>query len=289
MAMTISSMAKNEYSFYQLAQDQGVGLYGNRNATRKTNNVSNISDMWNSYAGSRNNSNSYSLNAADVYGIKEGARELLSSYESTRKEFNEDFSSLMSDLSKATKNLRSTNFNVGKDALSKSEVTTTDKDGKTTTSTKTEMSDALKTAVKNVKDFASSYNDAVSFMKDNASISKRMGRVSEMFADTAYRASNYQSIGISVGKDGSLSVDEEKLTNAITSSPDKVSRILGQAGLAGKTESHIQTANFQKDKLFPSVESLFGKELKTAQVYTGSALLRMNGYANMGNFFNMYF
>ena len=289
MAMTISSMAKNEYSFYQLAQDQGVGLYGNRNATSKTNNVSNISDMWNSYAGSQNSGNSYSLNAADVYGIKEGARELLSSYESTRKEFNEDFSSLMSDLSKATKNLRSTNFNVGKDALTKSEVTTTDKDGKTTTGTKTEMSDELKTAVKNVKDFVSSYNDAVSFMKDNASISKRMGRVSEMFADTAYRASNYQSIGISVGKDGSLSVDEERLTNAITSSPDKVSRILGQDGLAGKTESHIQTAKSQKDKLFPSVESLFGKELKTAQVYTGSALLRMNGYANMGNFFNMYF
>ena len=289
MAMTISSMAKNEYSFYQLAQDQGVGLYGNRNATSKTNNVSNISDMWNSYAGSQNSGNSYSLNAADVYGIKEGARELLSSYESTRKEFNEDFSSLMSDLSKATKNLRSTNFNVGKDALTKSEVTTTDKDGKTTTGTKTEMSDELKTAVKNVKDFVSSYNDAVSFMKDNASISKRMGRVSEMFADTAYRASNYQSIGISVGKDGSLSVDEERLTNAIISSPDKVSRILGQDGLAGKTESHIQTANSQKDKLFPSVESLFGKELKTAQVYTGSALLRMNGYANMGNFFNMYF
>ena len=114
-----------------------------------------------------------------------------------------------------------------------------------------------------------------------------MGRVSEMFADTTYRASNYNSIGISVGKDGSLTVDEDKLANAITNSPDKVSRIMGKDGLAGKTESHISTANAQKDKLFPSVESLFGKELKTAQVYTGSAMLRMNGYANVGNFFNM--
>ena len=243
--------------------------------------------MWNNYANNQSSSG-VGFNAADIYGVKESARELLSSYESTRKDFNEDFSSKMDDLSKSLKTLKSTDFNVGKDALTTKDVTTTDKDGKTTTSTQTEMSDGLKTALKNVKDFVSSYNDTVSFMKDNAAISKRMGRVSEMFADTSYRASNYNSIGISVGKDGSLTVDEDKLANAITNSPDKVSRIMGKDGLAGKTASHISAANAQKDQLFPSVESLFGKELKTAQVYTSSAMTRMNGYAYMGNFLNMY-
>lgn len=282
MAMTINSMINNNYSFSQFAQNYGVSSNSKKSVSQ--NNA--ISTMWNNYANNQSSSG-VGFNAADIYGIKESARELLSSYESTRKDFNEDFSSKMDDLSKSLKTLKSTDFNVGKDALTKKEVTTTDKDGKTTTSTQTEMSDGLKTALKNVKDFVSSYNDTVSFMKDNASISKRMGRVSEMFADTSYRASNYNSIGISVGKDGSLTVDEDKLANAIINSPDKVSRIMGKDGLAGKTESHISTANAQKDKLFPSVESLFGKELKTAQVYTGSAMLRMNGYANVGNFFNM--
>jgi len=281
MAMTINSLINNNYSFSQFAQNYGISS----NSKKSVNQNTAISAMWNNYAN--NQSSGVGFNAADIYGIKESARELLSSYESTRKDFNEDFGSKMDDLSKSLKTLKSTDFNVGKDALSKKEVTTTDKDGKTTTSTQTEMSDGLKTALKNVKDFVSSYNDTVGFMKDNASISKRMGRVSEMFADTTYRASNYNSIGISVGKDGSLTVDEDKLVNAITNSPDKVSRIMGKDGLAGKTESHISTANAQKDKLFPSVESLFGKELKTAQVYTGSAMLRMNGYANVGNFFNM--
>ncbi|WP_407400838.1 flagellar filament capping protein FliD [Anaerovibrio sp.] len=283
MAMTINSMINNNYSFSQFTQNYGISSGGKKSANQ--NNA--ISTMWNNYANNQSSSG-VGFNAADIYGVKESARELLSSYESTRKDFNEDFSSKMDDLSKSLKTLKSTDFNVGKDALTTKDVTTTDKDGKTTTSTQTEMSDGLKTALKNVKDFVSSYNDTVSFMKDNASISKRMGRVSEMFADTSYRASNYNSIGISVGKDGSLTVDEDKLANAITNSPDKVSRIMGKDGLAGKTESHISAANAQKDKLFPSVESLFGKELKTAQVYTSSAMTRMNGYAYMGNFLNMY-
>lgn len=287
MAMTISSMAKDNYSFYQLAKDNGISLSGS-SSTQK---ASDISTLWKNYTqeNSQSSGTSYSLSATDVYGVRAGAMELLSSYKSTKAEFQEDFKDTMSSLSKAVKNLNSTNFHVGEDALKTSEVTTTDKDGKSVTSTKVEMSDDLKTAVNNVKDLVKSYNDAVGFFKENASVSKRMERMSDMFSDTTYRASNYQSIGISVGKDGSLAVDEEKLANAIVSSPDKVSRIMGSDGLAGKAQSHMNVANSQQDKLFPSVSDLFGKELKTAEVYTGNALLRMNGYANVGNLFSMYF
>ena len=285
MAMTVSSMAQSNYSLYQFAQNNGMSLFGN-NSTNKT---SGIANLWNNYSNSQSSSNSYNLNATDVYGIRQGVAELLSSYNGAKNEFKEEFSSTMDGLSKAIKDVKSTNFKVGEDALKKTDVTTTDKDGKTTTSTKTEMSKDLQTAVDNVKSLVSSYNDAVGFFQDNAGMSKRLDRMNELFADTTYRASNYQSIGINVAKDGSMAVDEDKLANAIVSNPDKVSRILGNDGLAGKAQSHVNVANSQREQLFPSVNSLFGDELKTAQVYTGSGLLRMNSYANVGNLFNMYF
>jgi flagellar capping protein FliD len=284
MAFTISSMANNTYSMYNFASKNGASLFGSGSSNKA---ADGISAMWNNYASSRNSS--YGLTASNVYSVKSSAAEVMSSYNSAKTEFDREFSSTMGDLSKAIKSVNSTDFKVGEDALKKSKVTTTDKDGKATTTTKLDMSDDLKTAVKNVKNLVDKYNDAVSLFSDNASLSKRMQNVSDMFADTKYRASNYESIGITVGKDGSLSVDEEKLADAIVSSPDKVSRIVGKEGLAGKAESHVQMANYQKDKLFPSVTSLFGSELKTAQAYTGNGMLRMNNYTNMGNLFNMYF
>lgn len=102
-------------------------------------------------------------------------------------------------------------------------------------------------------------------------------------------AGNYGEIGISVKSDGKLEVDEEKLAESIVNNSNKVSRILGNDnGLAAKAESHMNVANIQKDKLFPSIESMFGNQLKTASAYTGKAMLNMNKYSNMGEIFNLY-
>lgn len=284
MAYTISSIANNTYSMFNFASKNGASLFGSGNSGKANDG---ISAMWNNYANSQNSS--YGITAANVYNVKSSAREVLSSYDEAKKAFTSEYNSTMDDLSKAVKAVKSTDFHVGEDALTKTKVTTTDKDGKTSTTTKLDMSDDLKAAVKNVKGLVDAYNGAIDLFKENAPLSNRMQNMSDMFSDTKYRASNYESIGISVGKDGTLSVNEEKLADAIVSSPDKVSRIVGKEGLAGKAESHMHTANYQKDKLFPSVSSMFGSELKTAQAYTGSGAARMNGYMNMGNLFSMYF
>lgn len=265
------------------AANNGTSLFGNQSSQKSDS----ISTMWNNYANSQNSS--YGLTALNVYNVKSSAAEVLSSYDSAKKEFNTEYKSTMDDLSKAIKSVNSTNFDVGEDALTKTKSTTTDKDGKTTTTTKLNMSDDLKTAVKNVQNLVDKYNDAIDLFKGSESLSNRMKNMSTMFSDTTYRSENYASIGITVGKDGTLSVDEEKLADAIVSSPDKVSRIIGKEGLAGKAESHMQMANSQQDKLFPSVSSMFGSQLKTAQAYTGSGLLSMSHYANVGNLFSMYF
>ena len=268
---------------FNFGTNNGGSLFGN-NSSKK---ADSISTMWNNYANSQNSS--YGLTALNVYNVKSSAAEVVGSYDSAKKEFETEYKSTMDDLSKAVKSVNSTNFNVGEDALTKTKTTTTDKDGKTTTTTKLNMSDDLKTAVKNVQNLVDKYNDAIDLFKGSESLSNRMKNMSTMFSDTTYRSENYASIGITVGKDGTLSVDEEKLADAIVSSPDKVSRIVGKEGLAGKAESHMQTANAQQDKLFPSVNSLFGSQLKTAQAYTGSGLLNMNNYTNVGNLFSMYF
>lgn len=283
MAYTISSIANNTYSMLNFAANNGTSLFGNQSSQKSDS----ISTMWNNYANSQNSS--YGLTALNVYNVKSSAAEVLSSYDSAKKEFNTEYKSTMDDLSKAIKSVNSTNFDVGEDALTKTKSTTTDKDGKTTTTTKLNMSDDLKTAVKNVQNLVDKYNDAIDLFKGSESLSNRMKNMSTMFSDTTYRSENYASIGITVGKDGTLSVDEEKLADAIVSSPDKVSRIIGKEGLAGKAESHMQMANSQQDKLFPSVSSMFGSQLKTAQAYTGSGLLSMSHYANVGNLFSMYF
>ncbi|MBQ1510120.1 MAG: flagellar filament capping protein FliD [Selenomonadaceae bacterium] len=283
MAYTVSSIANSTYSMFNFGTNNGGSLFGN-NSSKK---ADSISTMWNNYANSQNSS--YGLTALNVYNVKSSAAEVVGSYDSAKKEFETEYKSTMDDLSKAVKSVNSTNFNVGEDALTKTKTTTTDKDGKTTTTTKLNMSDDLKTAVKNVQNLVDKYNDAIDLFKGSESLSNRMKNMSTMFSDTTYRSENYASIGITVGKDGTLSVDEEKLADAIVSSPDKVSRIVGKEGLAGKAESHMQTANAQQDKLFPSVSSMFGSQLKTAQAYTGTGLLSMSHYANVGNLFSMYF
>ena len=284
MAYTISSMANNNYSMFNFASNNGVSLFGNSSSGKGKDS---ISTMWNNYANSQNSS--YGLTALNVYNVKSSAAEVVSSYDNARKEFDTEFKSTMSDLSSAVKSVNSTDFNVGEDALTKTKTTTTDKDGKTTTTTKLNMSDDLKTAVKNVQNLVDKYNDAIDLFSGSSALSDRMKNMSSMFSDTTYRADNYASIGITVGSDGALKVDEEKLADAIVASPDKVSRIIGKDGLAGKAESHMQVANSQQDKLFPSVGSMFGSQLKTAQAYTGRGMISMNNYTNIGNLFSMYF
>ena len=283
MAYTISSMANNTYSMFNFASNNGTSLFGGSSA-KKTDSISNL---WNNYANSQNSASG--LTALNVYNVKSSAAEVVSSYSNAKKEFETEYASTMGDLSKAVKSVNATNFNVGEDALTKTKSTTTDEDGKSVTTTKLNMSDDLKTAVDNVKNLVSKYNDAVELFSGSSSLSNRMKNMSDMFADTTYRSGNYASVGITVGSDGSLSVDEEKLADAIVSSPDKVSRIVGKEGLAGKAESHAQMAESQKDKLFPSVSSMFGSQLKTAQAYTGSGLLNMSHYTNVRNLFSMYF
>lgn len=276
MAINISSLVGNNYSFLN---------YNNNSISAKKNN--NIANLWNSYTNSQAADSRFSAN--NIYDVRSSAAAVVSSYDSAKKEFDTAFSGAMSDLAGAVDKFGKTDFDLGKDDLTKVTKTQTDKDGKVSTTTELKYSDKLQSAMDSVKNLVKSYNEATSLFQDNAEVSKRIGNMATMFADATYRADNYASVGITVDGKGKLSIDEEKLATALTENPGKVERIMGKDGLAGKAESHMSVANSQKDKLFPSVSSLFGSELNTAQAYTGSGLARMAGYANVGNLLNSFF
>ena len=244
----------------------------------------NINSLWSNY--SANASNNSSMNAlAGLSEIKSGVASVVESYDNAKETFYNEFDDAMSSLSKSAKAVKDYDFNVGENAITKNK--TTNEDGKSVTTT--EYSDKMKDALKTVKTFVDDYNSSIKFLNDNSSVSSRVSQMAKNFSDATYRSADYSSIGINVKSDGSLEIDEEKLAEKISNDPSKVSRLVGSDGLAAKAESHISSANAQRDRLFPSAQTMLGDQLSSAALYTGGTYAKMTAMANVGNLVNMMF
>ncbi|MBO4779665.1 MAG: hypothetical protein J5497_03410 [Selenomonadaceae bacterium] len=221
---------------------------------------------------------------AGLQEVNANLKSLMASYEEAKSAFNSELSENMDFLSKSAEKVKGYDFHVKKEgAITKT--TETDKDGNVTETTT--YSKELQAALDTVKEFVGDYNTSLAFFKDNASISKRVENMANTFGDAIYRASAYEAIGLNVNSDGSFTINEDKLVNAIINDPGKVSRTLGKDGLAGKAEEHISFANSQKENLFPTAQAMFGDQLDAASIYTSKAYRIMTAYSNMGNLFNM--
>ena len=185
----------------------------------------------------------------------------------------------MGDLQKSAQTVKNMSYEFSADDITEAE------DGSKT------YSDGLKDAIKNVKQLVSDYNDALDLTSDYSSVGKRLESLHKSFADTTYRADTYSQLGITVdSKTGKMSVDEDKLATALTENGDRVKNALGANGLAGKAEQHLAQANSQSDKLFPSLQSMFGNSLKTASAYTNPQVLNATvQYGMIGNLFSSMF
>ncbi len=276
---TISSMARNNYLMLRYAQNTGQSLFNTGKSANKTFSLwSDGSSMLGGY-GLLGSISSSSMSG--LMGLRSGMTELVKSYDSTAKAFKTEFSDTMSDLSKASADIKKINFDVGgKSALTQ----TTSEDGTVTTTKSSELVDALK----GIEDFASKYNDAIGFFKDNADLSKYMKNIANTFSDTTYRAKQFSGIGIVVGNDGKMKIDEDVLTKALTENPSKVGRLLGKDGLAGMADRHISFAKSQQNRLFPSISSALGINGKSSSLYSSNSLMRMSGYSSLGNLFNSW-
>jgi len=139
---------------------------------------------------------------------------------------------------------------------------------------------ALKNSAKKIKNLNFGEENSVESVKN----SKRVGNMAKIFSDTTYQAKIYNSVGIATNSDGTMKIDEEKLTDEITKNPKKVSRILD--GLAKKAESHVATANLRKNSLFPTAKNMLGINLNSGLYGKNNYF---NSYANIGNFLNFMF
>jgi len=277
MAINLNGLYSATKYSYLFNSNSNSAASSNQTAGQKS-----VNSLWSSYS----NSASTSMNAlSGLSEIKSGVASVVASYDEAKSTFYSEFDEAMSDLSKSADKVKKFDFNVGENAITKTE--STDEDGKTTTTTK--YSDKMKDALDTVKQFVSDYNDAAKFLSDNKSVSARVSRLADNFSDATYRSADYSSIGINVKSDGTLSIDEEKLANTIVKDPSKVSRLVGSDGLAAKAESHVSSATSQRDSLFPSAKSMLGDQLSTAALYTGGTYARMSAYANVGNLVNMMF
>ena len=274
---TISSMANNTYTMLTMAQNNGLSMFGSNTAASAKS-----GDIWSNYG---NSSAAASAMMSGISEVSSSKRELLASYDNAAKGFKAEFSSTMSDLSSSIKDMKKLDLNVGENAITQKTVTA--EDG--TTSQKTEYSKPMQAALDTIGKFVDNYNSAVDLLGEYSDVSKRISQLASVFGDTTARAENYAKIGLDVGKDGKLTINEEKLAKAIQVSPGRVENILGKDGLTGKAENHVNFAQGQEDKLFPSVDTMFGKQLKQASVYSGNSLLQLHSIANMGNFVNMMF
>ena len=263
------------------------GYLFNNSASQRQNS---INSLWSNYGNFQNNASS-ALGA--LTELKQNAAAVVDSYNEAKDTFYTEFDSNMSALKKSASALKNLKFDVGDDPITKKAVLDKDgnevKDKNGETVMETTYSKGMQSALDSVKDLVNSYNDSLKFLKDNSAVSGRVERMASNFGDTTYRSSLYEQVGISVGKDGTLSIDEEKLANSIAENPDKVSRILGKDGLADKAIQHVDTANGQRNNLFPSAKSMLGNQLDAVALYTGKSMINMTNISNIGNLINMMF
>lgn len=114
--------------------------------------------------------------------------------------------------------------------------------------------------VDSITSFVSDYNDATKLFSKNSDVSTALSGLAKSFSNGAKNSSNVlSSIGITVGKDGKMTVDQTTLTDAVNNDYDTVKSVLGDStGLASQAYAKITLAMKNTSNLvpFPDISSL---------------------------------
>lgn len=260
--------------------------------------VSGINNLLNSYYSGTNSLNGMS-STADLFDYKSAQKDVASLLDSYKQQSS---STSVSSLKKSTSDFL-TQYTSGMNGMNKAASVFTnggvndllyDKEGNVTDETVKKTVDATKSMLKE-------YNNTIALLDKNADrgqgVTKQLAR---MVSDPAAKE-KLDALGVSVGKDGTLSLDEEKLTSALKDENPLQVKLMadflgGSTGLA---------AGIQKDAragLNASSSSLVGNDIATIQktqdesnpfreMYTsmrGGGAYGLNNNAAVGMMLNMF-
>ena len=140
-------------------------------------------------------------------------------------------------------------------------------------------------ALSNVRNLVDRFNDTVSYFNENRSVSDRMSALASSFNDTENLAGSLNSVGITLTEGGTLTINESRLSDALSQNSSGVNELLG------RLDRTVELANSQRDNLFPSVTDYVSnrrdeptESLYAAQLNQTAALARESG----ANFINMF-
>ena len=256
---TIRAMAGQTASMYTIAA-KGLSYGNTSNST---------ASLWGSSSSKSNSSYNTGSTLASIYNNSTELSGLLKEYDTTKAQFNTQFSSNMSGLSDASAKLKTTNFSVK---------------GKIDEETSSNIAGVVDTVSK----FVDKFNSANSFLNNLSDTSTKLSNLANNFSDAKYFSRSLNTVGITVGSEGQLKLDKDMLTSALKENPSSVESVLGKNGLAGRTESKIQAAKMQQSTLFPTAAQMMGtSDINTT--YSARATTAQLGYSMVGNLLNMYF
>lgn len=142
-----------------------------------------------------------------------------------------------------------------------------------------------------VKNFTDDYNNAVTFLKKNSSKSENISNLAESYTSIVkYNKSTLSGIGINVDADGKLTLDKDKLVNAIRDNKNAVRNALGDStsGVANKVYNKTAVAMIQSKELYPA-SKLKDDYINKTYFYNpnNSSLLQANQLYSSGLFLNL--
>lgn len=135
-------------------------------------------------------------------------------------------------------------------------------------------------ALSNVRNLVNRFNDAVDYFNQNRGVSNRMSALAVNFNE-ARNSEGLNTVGITIGDDGRLRVNETRLNDALNENSANVNELLGRNGLAGRLDRSVELANAQRDDLFTDVtdyvnaeraeptESLYALQLNQTAAHAG--------------------
>ncbi len=146
-----------------------------------------------------------------------------------------------------------------------------------------------KDSVNTVEAFADRYNNLTEFLKENKDVSERASSISSALKDASRSVGAFSSIGITSDANGKLHVNASRLAASLKDRPESVEYVLGKGGLASRAKKSIKLADFNQDRLFPSVSSAMGREDNPAKsMYSPKAVAAQNDFKDRGSMLNLY-